>query len=80
MVNASATLPRKIQAGLAQLRHQMQAELDHQRRRHLRQTMKDLVMPKVVDPVQRRLATEHFGRMQNEVARHSSEDQRNHQQ
>ena len=42
--------------------------------------MKDLVMPKVIDPVQRWLATENFGRMQNEEARHSSEGQRNHQQ
>ncbi|MNG12759.1 hypothetical protein D3C84_963930 [compost metagenome] len=58
----------------------MQAELDHQRGRHLCQAVKYLVMTKIVDPVQRRLAAKQFGCVENEVARHSSEDQRNHQQ
>jgi hypothetical protein len=68
------------QAGLAQFRHQVQAELDQQRRGHLCQAMKHLVLPEVVDPVQCRLTAEHFGRVQNQVARHSSEGQRHHQQ
>lgn len=73
-------IAEKHRGGLAQLRHQVQAELDHQRRGHLRQTLEHLVMPKVVEPVQRGLATEHAAGMQDQVTRHSSEDQRDHQQ
>jgi hypothetical protein len=79
MVNASATLPRK-DGGLAQFRHQVQAELDHQRRGHLRQAMEDLVVAQVVEPVQGRLPTEQFGGVQDEVARHASEQQGHRQQ
>ncbi|MNP52457.1 hypothetical protein D3C76_1468510 [compost metagenome] len=61
----------------------MQAELDDQRRRHLRQAMKDLVLAQVVDPVQRRLAPQQLGGVQNQVARHApkhqGDDQQQHQ-
>ncbi|MNP06772.1 hypothetical protein D3C76_987690 [compost metagenome] len=66
--------------GFAQLRHQVQAELDHQRRNYLRQTLEHLVVPQVVDPVQRGLAAQYFAGVQDQVARHSSEGQRNEQQ
>ncbi len=68
------------QGGLAQFRHQVQAELDHQRRRHLGQAMEHLVLVQVIEPVHRRLAPEQFGRVQDQVACHSSEQQRHHQQ
>lgn len=58
----------------------MQAELDHQRWRHLRQALKHLVVPEVIDPVQGWLATEHAAGVQDQVARHSSEHERDHQQ
>ena len=80
MVNANATLPMNSVCGLAQVRHQVQAELDHQRRGHLRQAVEDFVVAQVVEPVQGRLPAEQFDRMQDEVTRHPSEQQRHHQQ
>ena len=68
------------QAVLAQLRHQVQAELDHQRRRGLRQAMEDLVLQQIVDPVQRRLAPEQPGGMQDHITRDPAEHQRHDQQ
>ncbi len=73
-------IAEEIHRGFAQLRHQVQAELDHQRRRHLRQPLKHLVVAEVVDPVQRRLAAEHAAGVQDQVTRHPSEHQRDDQQ
>ena len=70
----------KQNGGLAQVRHQVQAELDHQRWRHLRQAMEDFVMPQVVQPVQGRLPAEQFDRVQDEVTGDPSHHQCHHQQ
>ncbi|MOA55811.1 hypothetical protein D3C78_1796670 [compost metagenome] len=59
---------------------QVQTELDHQRGHDLRQTMEHLVVEKIIEPVHRRLSTEQFDGVQDEVARHSSEHQRDAQQ
>ena len=70
----------KQDGGLAQVRHQVQAELDDQGRGHLRQAMEDLVMAQVIEPVQGRLPTEQFNGVEDEVARHASEQQGHRQQ
>lgn len=51
-------IPQHMAGGRVQLGHQVQPELDHQRRRHLRQTVKHFVVQKIVEPEQRRLTTE----------------------
>ena len=73
-------IANKQDGGLAQARHQVQAELDHQRRRHLGQAMEDFVVPQVIEPVQRRLAPEQFDGVQDEVASHPSDNQGHDQQ
>ncbi len=69
----------KQRGGFAQARYQVQAELNHQRWRHLRQAMKDFVVPQVVEPMQRRLPAEQFDGVENEVTRYPSEQQGHHQ-
>ena len=66
--------------GFAQVRHQIQAELNHQGWRHLCQAVEDFVVPQIIKPVQRRLPAEQFDGVEDEVARDPAEQQGDYQQ
>ncbi|EXL33619.1 hypothetical protein PssB301D_00340 [Pseudomonas syringae pv. syringae str. B301D-R] len=64
-----------VPARSAQARDQREAELNDQRRHHLRQAMENLVVAEVVDPVQGRLTAEHPDGVQHQKARHAAKHQ-----
>ncbi|MNP28963.1 hypothetical protein D3C76_1219680 [compost metagenome] len=69
------------QTGLGfKLRYQAQAELHHQRRHHLCQTVEHLVVQQVVEPVQGWLTRQQLDAVQYQVASHTPQHQGDDQQ
>ncbi|MCY1177550.1 hypothetical protein D9M73_178620 [compost metagenome] len=67
-------------AGGIELRHQFQAELHHQRGRHLRQAVENLVLQQIIDPVQCRLSAQQLDGVKYQKACHPAQHQGDDQQ
>ncbi|MCY1173226.1 hypothetical protein D9M73_133800 [compost metagenome] len=67
-------------SGVGQLRHQLQAELQHQGRGRLCQAVEHLVVAQVVQPLQRRLAGQQASAVQYQEARQAADCQGDEQQ
>ncbi len=65
---------------VAEYRHQVEAELDDQRRHGLGQAVEDLVVQQVVEPVQRRLSAQQLHGVQHQEARQAAQYQGDDQQ
>ncbi len=69
-----------MSGGGAQVGHQIEPELDHQRRCDLRQSVKNLVVQTIIEPEQRRLTAKGLDDVQNDETHQTAKCERSDQQ